>query len=322
VPTDVIAAAAFARAVRDPEWLEAPLTDAISPLTAIDLEDDLTVDVPRAASRLFVGVRRVDHAAAPSLDAVVSSDEELHALSDACEQSPRAVIALAQLLRSTEHLDVGSALLAESFAYSTLLTGEEFQRWQRARPVGAHRAAATPLHIEDDGATLTVTLNRPEVRNAYDAAMRDALVDVLRSACAMEPSRAVALRGNGASFCSGGDLTEFGTSDDAARAHLVRVARAPGMLLHQLRGRTTAYVHGACVGAGTELPAFCTHVSAHPDTTFRLPEIAMGLVPGAGGTVSVSRRIGRQRTCLFAVTGTALTAPVARCWGLVDGVST
>jgi hypothetical protein len=325
VPIDVIDAGAFSRALRDAEWLEAPVTDSISPLTAVDLEDDFGVDVPSTAPRLFVGIRRDDRATAPSLDVrtldvVVSSDDELNALAGACEQHPRAVIALAQLLRATEHLDVGSALVAESFAYSMLLTGEDFRRWQGARPRREHRTAATPLHVDDDGETLTITLNRPEVHNAYDAALRDALVDVLRAACAMEPSRAVALRGNGPSFCSGGDLSEFGTSDDAVRAHVVRVARAPGMLLHQLRGRTAAHVHGSCIGAGTELAAFCTHVTAHPDTTFQLPEISMGLVPGAGGTVSVPRRIGRQRACWFAVSGAAITAPVAQCWGLVDAV--
>jgi enoyl-CoA hydratase/carnithine racemase len=77
-------------------------------------------------------------------------------------------------------------------------------------------------------------------------------------------------------------------------------------------------VHGACVGAGVELPAFASRVVADPGARFRLPEVAMGLVPGAGGTVSLPRRIGRQRTCRLALTGEWLDAETALRWGLVD----
>jgi enoyl-CoA hydratase/carnithine racemase len=61
-------------------------------------------------------------------------------------------------------------------------------------------------------------------------------------------------------------------------------------------------------------------VVARPDTFVRLPEVAMGLVPGAGGTVSLPRRIGRQRTALLALTGRRIDATTAREWGLVDRV--
>jgi enoyl-CoA hydratase/carnithine racemase len=69
-----------------------------------------------------------------------------------------------------------------------------------------------------------------------------------------------------------------------------------------------------------ELPAFARRVVARPDARFWLPEVAMGLVPGAGGTVSIPRRIGRQRTALLALTGTAIDATTALEWGLVDAV--
>jgi len=156
------------------------------------------------------------------------------------------------------------------------------------------------------------------VRNAYDAAMRDELVQAL-SLALMDPSiERVVLRGNGPSFCSGGDLRDFGTSDDLVRAHAIRVARHPGVLLHQLADRTEVHVHGACVGAGVELPAFGGRVVASPDAWFRLPELAMGLIPGAGGTVSLPRRIGVGRTLLLALSGIDLRAQDALRWGLVD----
>ena len=80
----------------------------------------------------------------------------------------------------------------------------------------------------------------------------------------------------------------------------------------------TAQVHGHCVGAGAELAAFCHRVIADPGTLFRLPEVSMGLVPGQGGTVSIPRRIGAQRSAWLALTGRPIDASTALEWGLVD----
>jgi enoyl-CoA hydratase/carnithine racemase len=82
----------------------------------------------------------------------------------------------------------------------------------------------------------------------------------------------------------------------------------------------TVRVHGDCIGAGLELPAFAGRVVAAPASRFRLPETAMGLVPGAGGTVSLPRRIGRARTAWLALSGEAINAGTALRWGLVDVV--
>jgi enoyl-CoA hydratase/carnithine racemase len=69
-----------------------------------------------------------------------------------------------------------------------------------------------------------------------------------------------------------------------------------------------------------ELPAFAGRVAARADATFWLPELALGLCPGAGGTVSLPRRIGRQRTAWLALSGRAIDARTALDWGLVDEV--
>jgi len=79
-------------------------------------------------------------------------------------------------------------------------------------------------------------------------------------------------------------------------------------------------VQGACIGAGVELPAFAQHVVARPDAFFQLPELAMGLVPGAGGTVSLPRRVGRQRTAWLTLSGSRLDVMTAKRWGLVDEI--
>ena len=163
-------------------------------------------------------------------------------------------------------------------------------------------------------------MDRPEVRNAFGAAMRDELVEAFTLVALDDSLVEVRLRGRGVNFCSGGDLDEFGTSPGPVPAHLVRTGRNAGVALSRVADRVVAEVHGTCVGAGVELPAFATRVEAAPGTTFRLPEIAMGLVPGAGGTASIPRRIGRHRTCHLALRGTELDVLTARDWGLVDVV--
>jgi enoyl-CoA hydratase/carnithine racemase len=84
----------------------------------------------------------------------------------------------------------------------------------------------------------------------------------------------------------------------------------------------TVFAHGACVGAGTEITAYAGTVVAAPDAFFALPEVRMGLVPGAGGSVSVPRRVGRWRAAWLMLTGDRLPAGTALRWGLVDEVRT
>ena len=171
--------------------------------------------------------------------------------------------------------------------------------------------------LERDGDHLTITLNRPETHNAVDVALRDALVEALELVDA-DPALTATLRGAGPSFCSGGDLREFGTFPDPGTAHAIRLERLPARALAAVADRVTARVHGYCVGAGAELAAFCHRVVADPGTTFRLPEVSMGLVPGQGGTVSIPRRIGAQRSAWLALTGRPIDASTALEWGLVD----
>ena len=81
-----------------------------------------------------------------------------------------------------------------------------------------------------------------------------------------------------------------------------------------------AEVHGQVLGSGLEMAAFCGHVTCTRGATLGLPELAMGLVPGAGGTVSVTRRIGRWRTAYLVLSGETVDPPTALEWGLVDAI--
>ncbi|MEJ7585102.1 MAG: enoyl-CoA hydratase/isomerase family protein [Acidimicrobiales bacterium] len=101
-------------------------------------------------------------------------------------------------------------------------------------------------------------------------------------------------------------------------AHLVRLLRSPARLLAAIGSRTTANLHGACMGSGIELAAFAGHVAVAPDVLIALPEVGLGLIPGAGGTVSLPARIGRHRTAWLALTGRSIDAPTALAWHLAD----
>ncbi len=257
-------------------------------------------------------------------DVVVASEAELAPILDAIRRTPLSAMALVQLLRHSASLDIHEALIAESLVYSTLQSGPEFAEWlagQSANPQSVvNPEPAVLVRRYDD--RLELTLNRPDKHNAFSAEMRDALVEGLRIAVSDPSISEVVLSGAGPSFCSGGDLDEFGTLPDPATAHGIRSTRNPGRLLAACAERVRFEVHGACVGAGSELPAFARRVVATEDAFFQLPEVGMGLVPGAGGTVSIPRRIGRQRTAYLALSGLRLDAATARRWGLVDEIRT
>ncbi|MDT5167750.1 MAG: hypothetical protein QOD02_1069, partial [Mycobacterium sp.] len=174
-----------------------------------------------------------------------------------------------------------------------------------------------------DGDTLRVAVNRPQRHNAFSTDARAALLEALAVAQLVPSVDQVVLTGNGPSFCSGGDLAEFGTFSDPASAHLARTRHSPALVLDALSTRLgracRAEVHGQVLGSGLEMAAFCGRVEAAADSVFGLPELSLGLIPGAGGTVSVTRRIGRWRTAYLVLSGQTLDTDAALAWGLVDG---
>jgi hypothetical protein len=267
-----------------------------------------------------VVVGRIEPSASSVPDVLVADDNQLDRIQLAVAYHPQAAVALAVLLRASTSRSIGDGLAAESATYSMLQAGSEHRRWlgERRPPRPGPRDLPSVV-VARTGDVLHITLARPDRRNAYGAAMRDALAEALGLAIA-DSSVRVVLDGEGPSFCSGGDLDEFGLATDVAGAHVLRLRRSAGRAIAAIADRVTVRVHGACVGAGVELPAFAGTVTATPGSRFWLPEVSMGLVPGAGGTVSLPRRIGRQRTALLALTGEPIDEKVAREWGLVDSV--
>lgn len=252
-------------------------------------------------------------------DVLVDGPDGVDELAARIAGRPIASVTCALLLRGAEDRNTADGLVAESAAFSVLQAGPEFAAWRASNPPRPPRAGddGPRVRCQREGSVLHVTLSRPVTRNALDRAMRDELVDAFAIARA-DRGLDVLLDGEGPTFCAGGDLDEFGTRPDPATAHLIRLERSPASAVAAISSRLTAHVHGACRGSGVELSAFAGHVVSTRDASFGLPELDLGLVPGAGGTVSVTRRIGRHRTAWLALTGRAIDAPTALRWGLVD----
>ncbi len=302
-----------------------------SDAVVVDLDTDpaglqaSAAERPAGLAGVVIGVTTATppeaHPAAPLCDLLLPPDDPgIDAVLDAIAARPLASGALAILLRGAAQRTVDHGLAAESAVYSTLQAGPEFAAWRASTPVRERPAEGDAVAVRRDGAVLHITLTRPHVRNALNTAMRDQLVEAFAIPSLDDTVTEVHLWGEGASFCAGGDLDEFGSFPDPATAHLLRLQQSAGRAIAVVAARVTAHLHGACVGSGIELPAFAGTVIATPDTVISLPEVSLGLIPGAGGTVSLPRRIGRHRTARLALTGERLDASAALAWGLVDAV--
>ncbi len=317
--------AEFVRLTGDPERVEAlsAVAGNLSGAVLVDCRGAGTNCPPRLNMPhcVIIGIHAEPGLPVPTcIDVIAESDAACAHLLQRIGANPLAAATLVDLLRHEAWSQVDTGLTLESLAYSTLQHGREFERWLSTRPRREIADAIDPVLIERNGDALTITLNQPARRNAFSAAMRDALCESLKLVLLDASIRNLTLCGAGPSFCAGGDLDEFGSQRDAAIAHAGRLSRSAGGLLHQLADRTTCKLQGACIGAGIELPAFAGRIEARADAFFELPEVGLGLIPGAGGTVSIPRRIGRLRTARLALGGERLSADIALQWGLVDAI--
>ena len=288
-----------------------------------ETEEEPLVSLGFDSLAAVVLARGEDDALRPALVDAVIPDAELEGVLGVIAANPTASTALALLLRHQSRLPFGSGLVAESVTYSTLQSGAEFARWRASRPVVEREEPAGPaVEVEREGDRLLIRLNRPHVRNAFDARMRDELVEAFHLARSDPSIEEVLLTGNGPVFCAGGDLDEFGSRPDPAVGHMVRLARSPARELYGIAERITSVLHGGAFGSGVEMPAFGHRVVAHAETRIGLPEVGLGLIPGAGGTVSLTRRIGRHHTMRLGLLADGIDAATAARWGIVDEVVT
>ena len=316
----VLTPASYADLVRSP-FVDETAGEPQYVVIVVEGPPDPAMPSPGALPLVVVWIGAEFAGAGPRAADLVVGEGDVDQVVAGITRTPLAARTLAVLLRSVATVDVEAGLAMESAAYSLLQAGPEFAAWRAARAASPVADASPVVHTERGDDTLVVTLDRPHRHNAISMRMRDELAQALAIAVVDQSITAVVLRGNGPSFCSGGDLDEFGARSDPATAHVTRLARSPSRLIDRLASRTTVQLHGAAFGGGIEMAAFARTVVADPGTRIALPEVGLGLIPGAGGTVSVTRRIGRQRTAALALCGRELDAATALAWGLVDQVS-
>lgn len=180
---------------------------------------------------------------------------------------------------------------------------------------------AAPAYYEVEDGLASVYLNRPRQINAYNVAMRDALWEALRALHDDPSIEAVLLQGHGdRGFCSGADLTEFGSAPSRVLAREARYLRDVWNLLRTLPVPTVAAIHGWVIGSGIEMSLCCDLRIASDDAVFSLPEVALGMLPFATGSQGLPRAVGRARALDLLLTGRRFGADEALRLGLVQRV--
>jgi enoyl-CoA hydratase/carnithine racemase len=173
------------------------------------------------------------------------------------------------------------------------------------------------LVFQKVGAVAHISLDRPQVVNAYNIQMRDDFSEAL-SAVQLDPEvRALLITGEGRGFCAGADLTEFGSASSQVIARRVRWERDVWGQLVNLDKPIVAAVHGFCIGSGLEIALLCDLRTAAAGTVFALPEVQLGMIPAAGGTQTLPRMAGRSQALDLLLTGRRIEAEEALAMGLV-----
>jgi 2-(1,2-epoxy-1,2-dihydrophenyl)acetyl-CoA isomerase len=170
-----------------------------------------------------------------------------------------------------------------------------------------------------DGAVLTITLNRPDVLNAFTAEMHRRLVGAFKEARQPEV-RAVVVTGAGRGFCVGQDLNEFGEAARDIAGRLRKHYHPTVLAVRELEKPVLAAVNGPAAGAGLSFACACDLRIAAEGATFVPAFINIGLVPDMGGTFFVRRLLGTARAFEWMTSGRRLSAVEGLEWGLVSEV--
>jgi 2-(1,2-epoxy-1,2-dihydrophenyl)acetyl-CoA isomerase len=177
---------------------------------------------------------------------------------------------------------------------------------------------SAPVLTERDGGVLTLTLNRPDVYNAFNRELHAALAEALRDAADPEV-RAVVVTGAGKGFCAGQDLKEFQQISGGIRERLEETYHPNIRALRALEKPVLAAVNGPAAGAGLSLACACDVRIASDAATFVPGFIGIGLVPDSGGSLFIRRLLG-ERAFEWMVSNRRLGADEALAWGLVSEV--
>ncbi len=177
------------------------------------------------------------------------------------------------------------------------------------------------IELTLSGAVAHLQLNRPEKRNAIDAAMMTALVQRCQEIERDSSIAAVILSGKGKAFCAGGDIDAWSDeSPEAFGRHWVRDGHAALDELARLRQPLIAALDGDALGGGLELAACADYRIAEEQVKIGQPEAGLGIIPGWSGTQRAVRRFGAQTVRRMAMFGETFSADEALSLGIVDRV--
>jgi enoyl-CoA hydratase/carnithine racemase len=187
--------------------------------------------------------------------------------------------------------------------------------------MGSSAVASTLLTGLEDG-VLTLTLNRPDRRNAIDADLRDALAAAVHDAGARADVRGLVLTGAGGAFCAGADLAELGELHDArAYRHVAHLLTDLGESLERLEKPVVAAIDGVVTGAGLALALACDWRIGSPRARILFREGRVGLVPTHGGLTRLVKLVGLARAKEVLLGGDDLDARRAHAAGLLTEVA-
>ncbi len=174
--------------------------------------------------------------------------------------------------------------------------------------------------VEWRGNVAIITINRPEARNAVNAAVSTDLGNALHEAQLDPDVRAVVITGAGdKSFCAGADLKAISRRENIFHAEHPEWGFA-GYVSHFIDKPTIAAVNGTALGGGTELALASDLVVAQESAKFGLPEVKRGLIAAAGGVFRIVDHLPRKVAMELLFTGEPITAPDALRWGLINAV--
>jgi len=175
------------------------------------------------------------------------------------------------------------------------------------------------IRVEKDGNILTLTVNRPDTRNAINADLHEEFSHIFDDVDRDETVDIVILAGSGGSFCAGGDLKWLLSmhGDPVATSVGIRRDRKIQNSLLDLEKPIIAKVDGPAIGLGCSLALYCDFVYASEQSIFADPHVSVGLVAGDGGVVMWPQLVGYARARRYLLTGDPVSAPEAAAMGLI-----
>jgi len=178
------------------------------------------------------------------------------------------------------------------------------------------------IKVNKTSSILSISLDRPSIGNAFNTVMRDELFSVLKFIEVDIDVKVVLITGSGQNFCTGADLTEFGTSPSLITARDIRRQRDLWTLMLSCPVPIVSAIQGQCIGSGLEIALYSDIRIATTDSQFSMPETTLGLIPAAGGTQTLPRTVKMSKAFNLLLAGESINGIDAKKAGLISRLTT